>query len=113
MSDKKQILDLEDAGSGIFLTQDSAGVQEKLMIPRYFTQENIHPYDEIEWDKRTAKITSAKGEVIFEQKDVEAPNFWSQTATDIVAEKYFRGKLGTPERERSARQMIDRVAKTI
>src|SRR3989344_6616168 len=113
MSDKKQILDLEDAGSGIFLTQDSAGVQEKLMMPRYFTKENVHPYDEIEWAKRTAKITSSKGEIIFEQKEVEAPKFWSQTATDIVAEKYFKGHIGKPDREWSARQLIDRVADTI
>jgi len=113
MSDKKQILDLEDAGSGIFLTQDSAGVQEKLMMPRYFTKENVHPYDEIEWAKRTAKITSSKGEIIFEQKDVEAPKFWSQTATDIVAEKYFKGHIGKEGREVSVRQVIDRVADTI
>lgn len=72
-----------------------------------------HPYDEIAWEKRTAKITKGGGEVVFEQKDVEVPSFWTQTATDIVASKYFRGKLGTPERERSVKQMIDRVAKTI
>ena len=72
-----------------------------------------NPYDAIAWEVRTAKITKGDGTVVFEQKNVEVPNFWSQTATDIVASKYFRGQLGTPEREYSARQMIDRVATTI
>ncbi len=72
-----------------------------------------NPYDVITWETRTAKITKGDGTVVFEQKGVEVPNFWSQTATDIVASKYFRGQLGTPEREYSARQMIDRVATTI
>lgn len=73
----------------------------------------VHPYDNIKWDRRTAKISRGDGTVAFEQKDVEVPSFWTQTATDIVASKYFRGKLNSPERETSARQMIDRVAKTI
>jgi len=71
------------------------------------------PYDAITWEIRTARITKGNGEVVFEQEGVEVPNFWSQTATDIVASKYFRGRLGAPEREYSARQMVDRVAKTI
>lgn len=71
------------------------------------------PYDEIKWEIRDARITKGNGQVVFEQKNVEVPNFWSQTATDIVASKYFRGKLDSPEREQSARQMIDRVANTI
>ncbi|MBX4190260.1 vitamin B12-dependent ribonucleotide reductase [Candidatus Parcubacteria bacterium] len=73
----------------------------------------IHPYDSIVWEKRTAKITKGDGTVVFEQKDIEVPNFWTQTATDIVASKYFRGRLDAPERETSARQMVDRVAKTV
>ncbi len=72
-----------------------------------------NPYDAITWEIRTAKIVKGDGEIVFEQKNVETPNFWSQTATDIVASKYFRGQLGTPEREYSARQMIDRVAITV
>jgi len=72
-----------------------------------------HPYEEIIWENRTAKITKGDGTVVFEQKDVEVPNFWSQTATDIVASKYFRGQLGAEDREYSAKQMVDRVAKTI
>jgi len=73
----------------------------------------MHPYDSIVWEKRTAKIERGDGTIVFEQKDVEVPNFWTQTATDIVASKYFRGRLGTPERETSARQMVDRVVKEI
>src|SRR5262245_43742783 len=72
-----------------------------------------HPYEEITWEKRTAKITRSNGEVVFEQKEVEIPSFWTQTATDIVASKYFRGRLGTDQREWSVKQMIDRVAKTM
>lgn len=71
------------------------------------------PYQNIRWEKRTAKIVKSNGEVVFEQVDVEVPDFWSQTATDIVASKYFRGKLNSPERETSARQMVNRVANTI
>ncbi len=78
---------------------------------RLFGQGN--PYDEISWEMRTAKITKGDGSVVFEQKNVEVPNFWTQTATDIVASKYFRGQLTSPDREQSARQMVDRVAKTI
>ena len=73
----------------------------------------IHPYESITWERRTAKITKGDGKVVFEQHNIEVPNFWSQTATDIVASKYFRGKLNSPERETSVKQMIDRVAMTI
>src|SRR3989338_7035273 len=82
-----------------------------LRWPRIFGTN--HPYDEIVWEKRTAKITKGDGTVVFEQKDVEIPNFWSQTATDIVASKYFRGRMDSQESEQSARQMVDRVAKTV
>ena len=67
----------------------------------------------IHWERRDARITKSDGTVVFEQLNIEVPSFWSQTATDIVASKYFRGQLGTPEREGSVRQMIDRVAKSI
>ncbi len=76
-----------------------------------FTQGN--PFDQIKWVKRDAKIGSADGRIIFEQKEVEVPEFWSQTATDIVASKYFSGKKNSPEREKSVKQLINRVAKTI
>lgn len=71
------------------------------------------PFNSIKWVKRNAKIAGSDGRVIFEQKNVEVPEFWSQTATDVVASKYFRGQMDSPEREKSAKQMINRVAKTI
>src|SRR5881409_725242 len=80
---------------------------------RRYTKLGVHPYDAVKWETRDAVITDAKGQVIFEQNGVEAPSFWSQTATNIVASKYFRGRLGTSERESSVRQLLDRVAKTI
>ncbi|OGM95980.1 MAG: ribonucleoside-diphosphate reductase, adenosylcobalamin-dependent [Candidatus Yanofskybacteria bacterium RIFCSPHIGHO2_02_FULL_38_22b] len=72
-----------------------------------------HPYEEIQWEKRTAKIVKGDGTIVFEQHNIEVPSFWTQTATDIVASKYFRGQLNTSEREHSARQMIDRVSDTM
>ena len=83
-----------------------------LRFERTFTREGVHPYDEIEWELRDAIIPGDGGNV-FEQKAVEVPAFWSQTATNVVASKYFRGKLTSPDRERSVRQMIDRVVGTI
>jgi ribonucleoside-diphosphate reductase alpha chain len=67
----------------------------------------------VEWDLRTAAITGENGKLVFEQRDVEVPRPWSQTATNVVVQKYFRGQNGTPERERSVRQLISRVADTI
>src|SRR5881628_2567737 len=87
-------------------------VREPLQFERYFTKVATHPYDEIEWELRDAVIPGEKGPV-FEQKGVEVPKFWSQTATNVVASKYFRGILGTPARESSVKQLVDRVAKTI
>jgi len=80
---------------------------------RFFTREGIDPFDEIEWDIRSAVIGNEKGNVVFEQRDVEIPKFWSQQATNIVVSKYFRGTIGTPERERSVKQLIGRVVDTI
>ena len=84
-----------------------------LRFKRFYTKPSMHPYDAILWEKRDAKITNSKGEVVFEQTDVEVPKGYSQTATNILVSKYFRGRLGTPDRETSVRQMVDRVAKTI
>ncbi len=84
-----------------------------LHFERFFTREGIHPYEEVEWEQRTASIGSEKGKVVFEQRDVEVPANWSQMATNVVISKYFRGKLGSPERETSVKQLIDRVANTI
>ncbi len=84
----------------------------RIGVPRYFTQAGTDPFDAVEWETRTALIPGKDGPS-FEQRDVEFPSFWSQTATNIVAQKYFRGKLNSPERERSVRQMIGRVADTV
>jgi ribonucleoside-diphosphate reductase alpha chain len=84
-----------------------------LHFGRYFTPPGSHPYDLIEWERRTAAITGEKGQVIFEQKDVEVPRSWSQLAINVVAQKYFRGGADSPERETSVRQIIDRVVDTL
>jgi len=84
-----------------------------LEYERFFTREGIDPFDEIEWDTRSAVIGNEKGNVVFEQRDVEIPKFWSQQATNIVVSKYFRGTIGTPERERSVKQLVGRVVDTI
>jgi ribonucleoside-diphosphate reductase alpha chain len=84
-----------------------------LEYERFFSQEGVDPFDEVEWDLRSAVIGSEKGDVVFEQRDVEIPKFWSQQATNIVVSKYFRGQIGTPERERSVKQLIGRVVDTI
>ena len=83
-------------------------------ITRHFTTAGLHPYDEVVWERRDSRITNWKdGSVAFEQVDVEFPVTWSLNATNIVAQKYFRGTLGTPQRESSLRQVIDRVSDTI
>ncbi|PYS97117.1 MAG: intein-containing adenosylcobalamin-dependent ribonucleoside-diphosphate reductase, partial [Acidobacteria bacterium] len=84
-----------------------------LRIERYFTRPGVDPFDEIEWETRNALIANEKGEIVFEQRDVEIPKFWSQTATNVVASKYFRGTLGTASRERSVKQLIGRVVRTL
>ena len=81
-------------------------------VKRYFTIPGRDPFDEIEWELRDAFIPGKDGPV-FEQKGVEFPKFWSQTATNIVAQKYFRGRMSSPERESSVKQMIGRVVDTI
>src|SRR5207302_10180213 len=81
-------------------------------VKRYFTMPGRDPFEEIEWEQRTAYIPG-KDKPVFEQKDVEFPKFWSQTATNIVAQKYFRGRMSSPEREQSVKQMISRVVTTI
>src|SRR6201991_3575199 len=85
-----------------------AGVREGgLTVERRFTTPGVDPFDTVEWELRTAEVGK------FKQEDVEFPKTWSQNATNIVAQKYFRGKLGSPERESSVKQMIGRVAGTI
>ncbi len=83
-------------------------------IRRFFTEPGVHPYDTVVWERRDARIPNYKdGTDAFFQPGVEFPTSWSQNATNIVAQKYFRGTLGTPERESSLKQVIDRVADTI
>jgi len=83
-------------------------------IRRHFTTEGVHPYDEVVWERRDSRITNYRdGSVAFEQLDVEVPSTWSVNATNILAQKYFRGTLGTPERETSLKQVADRVVDTI
>ncbi len=84
-----------------------------LEVDRHFTKKEVHPYDEIIWDTRDASIINSEGNVVFSQKNVEIPKSWSQTATNIAVPHYFRGRVGTKDRETSAKQMVDRVAKTI
>src|SRR5271169_512203 len=91
-------------------TQTAPG--EALSIRRLFTTPGVHPFDTVEWEARDARIGHGD-RVAFEQEGVEFPKSWSQNATNIVAQKYFRGQLGSPERESSVKQMIDRVAGTI
>ena len=102
---------------------DAIGAQESarpldvptsgLRFPRVFSSGVADPFDEIEWELRSAIIGNERGEVVFEQRDVEIPKFWSQQATNIVVSKYFRGQLGSPEREHSVKQLIGRVVDTI
>ena len=84
-----------------------------LTFSRFFTTAGVSPYDELEWELRTAQITDAEGGIIFEQQNVEVPKDWSMTATNIVASKYLHGPLGTPERESGVRGLVTRVAETI
>ena len=85
-----------------------------LSVARYFTEVGTHPYDQLNWVKRESKIVNpGSGKVVFEQHDVEFPEFWSQNAINIVAQKYFYGTPGTPQREKGLKELIDRVVDTI
>jgi len=90
-----------------------AAASKGLHFGRHFTPPGSHAFDLVEWEYRTAAITGEKGQVIFEQKEVEVPRAWSQLAINVVAQKYFRGSQGSPERETSVRQIIDRVVETL
>jgi len=87
--------------------------QGGLSFSRRFSTEGVSPYEDVQWERRTALIADSKGNTIFEQKDVEVPVDWSMTATNIVASKYLHGQIGTPERESGVRQLVARVAETI
>ncbi len=91
----------------------SAPLGSGLVIRRHLTTAGVDPFDTVAWERRSAVIQDEKGRVVFEQHDVEIPAGWSQLATNVVVSKYFRGALGSPEREHSVRQMIGRVVRTI
>src|SRR5438552_4144834 len=84
-----------------------------IQVHRFFTKPGVDVFDTCEWDLRTAMISNERGEVVFEQKDVEMPKFWSQMATNVVVSKYFRGHVGTEDREKSVRQLNGRVVRTM
>ncbi|MFH1572658.1 MAG: vitamin B12-dependent ribonucleotide reductase [Acidobacteriota bacterium] len=108
-----QRLSPENAVPADFPLEEPKERPKGLEFSRHFTREDVSPYDEVEWEVRAASITNEKGEVIFLQEGVEAPKGWSQAATNIVVSKYFHGRVGTPERETSVRQLVDRVVRTM
>src|SRR6266699_3445294 len=87
--------------------------ENALKIERVFSDGRIKPFDQIEWERRTAEITDDSGKVIFKQENVEVPKSWSVLATKVVVSKYFYGEQNTPERETSVKQLIQRVCRTI
>ncbi|MFP5348088.1 MAG: vitamin B12-dependent ribonucleotide reductase, partial [Actinomycetes bacterium] len=90
-----------------------SGKPKGLTVERVYTTAGVHPYDEVTWERRDVVQTNWKtGETIFEQRGVEFPDVWSVNASTIVTTKYFRGALGTPQREQSLKQLIDRVVLT-
>ena len=107
MADQKTVLNRKTE------TRTEARRKSGLEFRRVFTNGKVSPFDAVEWDRRTAQIGNEKGKTIFKQEDVEVPKSWSQTATNIVASKYFHGKLNTPNRETSVRQLISRVVTTL
>ena len=88
-------------------------VKKGVVVPRYFSTPGVDPAEELAWELRTAAITGDGGQLIFEQKDIEVPKSWSALATNVVSSKYFRGALGSPQRERSVRQLVSRVVQAI
>jgi ribonucleoside-diphosphate reductase alpha chain len=112
MSSNK-VLPVESHAPVAFTAEDAKEGISGLEISRHFTREGVSPFDEIEWEIRTASITSEKGEIIFQQEGVEVPKSWSQMATNIVVSKYFHGQVGTDQREQSVRQLVDRVVRTM
>jgi ribonucleoside-diphosphate reductase alpha chain len=91
----------------------TASASPGIEFQRFFTLPGVDPFDEVTWEQRAAVIGNERGDVVFEQRDVEIPSFWSQQATNIVVSKYFRGQIGMPEREHSVKQLIGRVVETI
>ncbi len=94
-------------------TDANIGRERGLTVKRFFSRKAVHPFDELEWETRSAKITSDTGEVIFQQDNVEVPVSWSQLATKVVASKYFYGDIKNGKRENSVKQLVHRVCRTI
>ena len=84
-----------------------------LTFESFFCSDGIHPFEKVEWELRDAQITGPDGKIIFQQKGIETPKFWSQTALNVVASKYFRGMVDSPNRETSIKEFLERVARTI
>ncbi len=101
----------EDAGTDRQATKRKNS--KKLKFQYNFAKPDIHPFEEIKWEKREAVILNEKKEIVFRQSEVEVPDFWSQLATNVVVSKYFHGQLGTDERENSVKQLVDRVSSAI
>ena len=94
------------------VTNEVVDAAQNVAVKRYFTIPGRDPFEEVDWELRDALIPG-KEKPVFEQKGVEFPKFWSQTATNIVAQKYFRGRMGSPDRESSVKQMIGRIVATV
>src|SRR5512138_2254216 len=109
----RAMMEREVSGQRAKAARTKKPAKRGLAVERYFTTKGVDPADEVAWETRTASISGEGGALIFEQKDVEVPKSWSQLATNVVVSKYFRGALGTPARERSVRQLVTRVVKTI
>ncbi|HVG93196.1 MAG TPA: vitamin B12-dependent ribonucleotide reductase, partial [Planctomycetota bacterium] len=104
-----QVTNEVDAPEAKASRRKGAPAAKGLAIPRFFTREGEHPFDAVRWERRTATIQNERGEMIFEQRDLEIPADWSQLATNVVSSKYFRGHLGSADREQSVKQLIGRV----
>src|SRR5437764_10573368 len=109
MASVEQVPGSEKAAAEVVNTVVEEGA--RLGVKRFFTIPGRDPFDEIEWETRDVLIPGRNGPA-FEQRGVEFPKFWSQTATNIVAQKYFRGRMSSPERESSVKQMVGRVVET-
>ena len=103
----------ERLSSGRKNSSTAKGTKKSMNVDRYFSDEKVKPFDQVKWIKRNAKITDEKGNVVFEQTDAEVPEFFSQLATKVIVSKYFYGENGTDEREKSLKDLIHRVTRTI
>ncbi|MHC4178764.1 MAG: vitamin B12-dependent ribonucleotide reductase, partial [Planctomycetota bacterium] len=103
----------DGSGSTDNVDHHDTSATDGLQVPRVFATAGVHPFDELEWEKRSARIADNKGNTIFEQTDAEVPSSWSALATNVVVSKYFYGENGTDERERSVRDLVHRVTRTI